>query len=1236
MIVRPEVPFRSLVIALALSLFAGGPAARAQQVAPAPGATRHEIVRGTVTAADGKAVVGADVIATRAPDRQYKATRTDSSGQYIIDWPEGTGDYLVHVSSIGFDAFRKRVTTTGDTVLVVDAKLTSQDAVQTLAAVVSTAARARPTRDPLPLGDPGANEQGTSGIAGVVPPALAGNLAAIASTIPGVLTTADGPSVLGLGASQNSTTLNGMSFGGADVPRDASTRVRVSTSAYDPAKGWFSGANTNVELGAGNIFSSRRSHLTLDAPPLQYTDAVSSKLGQRNTNAQVSLGGDGELVADTWYYNFGLQGGRRSAAPVSLFTADADLLRHSGVSADSVDRLRALMTAAGIPFGASTPANATNDNVSFLGRLDHKPYDAISLGAARSTWGMTGYAKLAQAERLNTAPTGSLAHEGSSSQQIGMAQADYSTYFGKDYLAFVRSGLTWSRNRTASYLELPDARVIVASDLGGGDGGVAPLFFGGASGFGSDLRQKTWETTADVQFFAAGTPRHRVKINADARLDTYDQDVAANRFGAYSYNSLADFAANTPASFSRTLNSPRRSGGEWNGFAAVSDLFRINPTWQVMYGARVEGNAFTTAAAYNPQVFSLFGVRTDEAPASVHVSPRAGFTWNRTGQVRNGVIGSPIGTFTNSAPGVLRGGIGEFRSITPATLLSGPIAATGLPGALSRVSCIGSAVPTPQWQGYQSGTASIPTSCSDGSAGTFNDAAPLVQVVDASYAPPRSWRGNLSWASAFKGLDYTLEGVYSLNLNQPGSLDLNFAGVQQYTLPGEGRPMFVSGSSDIVPSTGLVSSSGSRSSSLYGRVMNNRGDGRSVSKQATITIRPDVFGRFGRAGFFLAGYTLASSRSYSNGFDGTTFGDPRTRSWIRGQLDARHQFVAQAGATFGPANVTLVGRAQSGLPFTPVIASDVNGDGIPNDRAFVPDPATVSDAATRAALQTLLASPQSSVGDCLARQIGSAAGANSCEGPWSGSLNAQIGIRGNGRFMSRRATVNLGLVNLLGGADQLVHGSSGLRGWGSLPTPDPVLFTVNGYDASAKQFKYSVNPRFGDTRPSSSTLRAPFQLTLDVAVDIGRQLEAQQVERWLSPGRTKRGQKASAADLQRRFQRNVPDLYRLILQQSDSLLLSREQVESLTRVQAEHRQRLDAIWLDLATRFANLPDQFDARDASKRLQTTIDQAWSLTRDDLKEKLHLILNPIQLTLLPGPVKGLMESTGPVQLRIFIAG
>ncbi|MEP6618600.1 MAG: carboxypeptidase-like regulatory domain-containing protein [bacterium] len=1207
--------------------------AQSQDAAPVV-ARRHEIIQGTITGAGAKPVQGAEVIATRAPDRAFQSAHTDAAGKYVIDWPEGTGDYLVHVSAAGYEPFRKRATrTASDSILIVDAGLSPVEKAQQLAAVVTTARKPKPSRDPAFGPDVGAAEQLSGGMVGKLAPDVAGDLSAIAATLPGVMPTSGGISVLGLGADQNSTTLNGMAFQGADIPRDANTRVRVSTSAYDPSRGWFSGANTNVELAPGTLFGGRRSHVTLDAPALQYTDPVSARLGQRFTSGQVSLGEDGELVEDKWYYNLGVQGGRRVAPVASLLTADADLLRHAGLASDSASRLLGLLNTAGVPLSlGNTSANAVTDNLSFIGRFDHTPFDPVTLGAAKTTWGFTTYGKVSRTNALGFSPTATPAHGGESANEIGSLQAQYSTFFGADYLADVRSSLSFTHDRTSPYASLPDGRVRIESD----NAGISSAQFGGNGALVNDAKRWTWENASDIQFYASNTPAHRVKLSTDLRLDGYSIAATPNPLGTFAYNSLSDLAANTPASFTRTLNGPQREGAEWNAFVALGDLWRVNPSWQLLYGARIEGNAFTSAPAHNAQVEQLFGARTDVAPGGIHVSPRLGFTYNKSAQVRNSVIQQNLGRFTGTTPGVLRGGIGEFRGLTPAGLLSNALVTTGLPAAQSRLSCIGSAVPRPDWRAYQTNSGSIPTSCAGG-ASSFDDTAPGVILLDPSWSTARSWRSNLAWSSVFSRFNYTLEGIYALNLGQPGSSDLNFGGTPRFTLADEGRPMFAD-ASHIVTGTGLVSAVDARLSSAYGRVTSVRNDGRSVSKQATLTVSPDLTSGSFSNYYVAASYTLGSTRVLQRGFDATTFGAPTERSWNRGDLDARHQLLLQGGyAAPNGITFTLLGRLQSGLPFTPMVGSDVNGDGLANDRAYVPDPSRTSDPLLASGLRALIGSSSTGVRDCLTSQFAMAAGAASCEGPWTTTLNARIGIAGTGSVLSRRVNIGLNFANPLGGLDQLLHGADNMHGWGAPAVPDPVLLSVRGWDAAAQRFQYSVNPRFGDTRSASTTLRAPFRLTLDVSIDIGRPTEEQQVDRWLKPGRGGRGGlKADVQELKRRYDRNVPDLYGIVMQQADSLLLSREQVEAIQKARVVYRAQMDSVWTTLATYLAGLPDQYNSAVAYSRASDGIDGAWELTRTALKRDLPAILNPVQIQLVPGVVKTLLDSTGPLHIRVFITG
>src|SRR5690348_3355640 len=188
-----------------------------------------------------------------------------------------------------------------------------------------------------------------------------------------------------------------------------------------------------------------------------------------------------------------------------------------------------------------------------------------------------------------------------------------------------------------------------------------------------------WESLATLQLYPPGAVTHRIKVSADSRYDAFAQDLLTNRYGAFAFNSLSDVAANQPASFTRTLRAPTARGGEWNAYVAAGDLWRASPNWQVIYGLRAEANAFTSRPMFDPALVSTLGVRNDHAPNTFALSPRFGVNW-QDGHGR-----------------VARAGIGQFRNILDASLLSGPSTSTGLSNGTVRIACVGSAVPVPDW-----------------------------------------------------------------------------------------------------------------------------------------------------------------------------------------------------------------------------------------------------------------------------------------------------------------------------------------------------------------------------------------------------------------------------------------------------------------------------------------------------------------------------------------------------------
>lgn len=1209
--------------------------AAAPALAQAP--IHRDVVQGTVTS-DSGAVVGADVIVTMAPDRISEATKTDVAGHYAIAFEHGTGDYLVHVSATGYATFRKRVTRTGsDSVVTVDVKL-AKGGVQQLAKVTVKGAAEKPQRSDgyYRESEVGAAEHESQGVNGALSPDQAGDLTAAAGLVPGVAMTPGGFSVGGLSPAQNSTTMNGMAFAGADIPRDAQTTVRVASSTYDPSRGWFSGANEDVSLAPGGVFTTRRMHLTLDAPLLQANDPISAQTGGRFSSVGASIGGDGSLADDHFVYSYGAQASRRSSDVSWLQSARTDVLTRAGVARDSAARLTTILNGTGLPVATDVvPTSQVAQSASFIGRLDHAPYNWSSFEPARTMYGLLAYAKLGSSDPIATAPTATAARSGRSSQQIGMLQGLFSSYFHGDWLTDFRSGLTLARDHSEPYFSLLGGSVLVSSVLPDGPGAVTSLQFGGNGSLLTDRRRWTWETMSQTQFFAHGRPAHRVTLSADARLDGVRNSAAGNPFGTFAFQSLQDLAANQPASFTRTLSAPDETGHEWNAYAAIGDLWRISPTFQLLYGARLEGNRFLGVPANNPAVTTAFGVRTDQAPNTLHLSPRVGFTWVRHEKDRTGIRFSRIGQFSFNSTSYVRGGIGEFRNLLPASLLAAAASQTGLANGARTLTCIGSAVPTPDWSAYETSIAALPSACvTAGSTPVFADAAPSVQLFDRSYSAPRSWRANLAYSSSAHGWTYGVEGLVALNVDQPGRVDLNFDPTPRFTLADEGRPVFVVPSS-IVPSSGVTASSAARREGAFGHVIDNVSSLRSTSRQVTFSVSPDLWGV---SSWFVSGaYTLGSSRALASGFDGATFGSPLEREWARGDLDIRHQFLLQGGFAKKSLAFTLFGRFQSGLPFTPMIAGDVNGDGFANDRAFIFDPATSSDPALASATRSLLAGSSGRVRDCLTQQLGRAAGRNSCEGPWTASLNAQLSYSGRPARLGRYTTVALSLVNPLGGLDQLLHGSNHLRGWGTPSTPDGVLYTPRGFDRTTQRFSYEVNPRFGSTRGLANAPRVPFRITLDISINLTPDITLQQMDRWLRPGRAGRpGKRLGVADLEKRYERNVPDPYKGILAESDSLLLTRDQSDSISVIDARYRAHMDSLWTSLAEYLAALPDAFDTKAVKRRQEQAVDDAWEYSRLDVKRTLPTVLSPVQLRILPGWAKMLYEAKDKVHIRIFMAG
>jgi hypothetical protein len=1133
-------------------------------------AQQADVIRGRVTGPDSAGIESVVVTVTSVSGNVSRTARTDRNGRYTVTFPSGDGDYMVSFAALGFAAKRFEIKRNADEeILVADAKLTRVGAI--LDPVKVTAERQKVSRNEPPAPDISGSERPLSNSA--VPANLMGDLAAMAASLPGVQSVpgqdggADGYSVLGLGADQNNTTLNGMQFGGSNLPRDASVSSSVITSPYDVSRGGFSGAQMSLRTRSGSNFLTRGMSLNVDAPQMQWSDRAAQSLGQEYTN--VSLGGtmSGPLKYDKAFYNVAYQLGRRANDLQTLLNTDSRGLQTLGVSSDSVTRLLSILNNAKVPLTVGgSPDNRLADQGSLFGSFDFAPPSSTS-GQALNISFNGGWNKMNPVSGFALELP---AHSGDRTSWRGGVQARQNMYFGVGILSETSLGVSASRTEANPFLRMPTGQVRVNSTLDDGTSGVQSLVFGGSQSLNSTQTTNSVGLLNQLSWFSTNN-KHRLKLTSELRRDGSTQELASNLLGTFSFNSLADLQASRPSSYSRQLSTRQRDVSQLVGGLALGDSWRKTDNLQLQYGLRLDGNRFLTDPAFNEKVESVFGVRNDPLPNKLYLSPRLGFSWTY-GQAQQ------IAGFEGAARGpraVVRGGVGVFQNTPQTGTVGAALDNTGLASGVQQLTCIGAAAPVPDWNAYATNPSSVPERCADGTLGSvFSSAAPNVTLFAKDYAAPKSIRSNLQWNGAILGNRFSaqIDGTYSLNLNQSSPIDLNFSGVSKFALASEAnRPIYVQPTS-IVPTTGAVSPIDARISPSFSRVSQMTSDLKSMSRQVSVRLSPATFSQ---------GLTWSLSYVYSNvreqfrGFN-STVSNPLSVEWGRGSFDSRHQIVYNLGYNFFDfVRLNWFGQFRSGSPYTPMVAGDINGDGYANDRAFVPS-LSDSDPAIASSMRSLLDNATPEARKCIESQLGTLAKRGSCQGPWFSNASMSISFNPVKVRMPQRASLSFQLSNPIGAADLLMHGSNNLRGWGQPTSPDQQLLYVRGFDPQSRKFKYEVNQRFGSSNQAFGAFRIPVTLTAMMRFDVGPTRERQMLTQQLDRGRRTAGTKAPEQMLKAIYGNGgIPNPLATILRQQDSLHLTGPQADSLATLNRVYTIRNDAVWAPVAKYFADLPNGYD-------------------------------------------------------------
>lgn len=1184
-----------------------------------------DIIMGKVLAPDSTPVVGARIEVTSNETGITRRKETNERGEFSILFPDGGGAYRLRASFLGYAPYEVAVQRQADEDrLIVNVRLSRNP--QVLQAVT---VRARNDANAQDRPTAGSVERNLTAAQLDRLPVDKGDLATVATLVPGVIgtgatdSTAAVFSVAGQPTNQNQITLDGLSFGSGSVPAEAVRATRVITNTYDVSRGQFTGGQVaSTTRGGTNNVQGVVSYALRD-PDLEFVDSSSASFGQKYQQNSINLGAGGPIVRDEAFVFGAVSLSRRTNPLSSLLAADPQTLARLGASQDSVARFLGRLAGIGVaPTLPGIPDNHLADNASALVRFDYSLGEAHTL-TLRGDW--RGQSQDAtRISSLSVPSTG-----GNLRTTGGGIMLSLTSHLGR----FINEGRVYQssdRQNTEPYLAIPGGRVTVASVLDNGTRSLTTLQFGGNPSLPQLTHSRLLEATDEISWVSENGA-HRYKLGGLVNEDRSSVGTIPNRYGTFYFNSLADFEANQPSQFTRTISGADRLAGSNNLALYLGDAWRRSAALQLTYGLRLEGTRFPRTPAYNPDIETLFGRRTDDAPTEVHLSPRIGFTYMPGARARNAAGGGGGGF--NTASWIFRGGVGEFRGKISSNLVAGAVEATGLPGGQSQLTCIGSAVPTPDWSSYLADPTSVPEECVGAVVTPTGDPTGQrrnVTLFEHDFGAPKVWRSTFGASRRFfERYSFNVDAQYAYGVNQTGARDLNLAALPQFTLTTEGgRPVYVPPAA-IIPRTGATTINASRLHPEYGAVTDLMSDLHSTSAQVTTT----VGGLTLQGIMWSASYTFLRSRDQQNGFGvsgfggGTTAGDPNLVQWGTSDRERRHQML---GTLTFPArqwlDITAIGRLTSGQRYTPMVSGDVNGDGSRNDRAYIYDPASASiagDTALVNGMTRLLAGTSGRARDCLESQMNGIASRNSCSTPWTPALDVQFNFKPSAFGLERRLTLSLQLQNALVGLDQLLHGNN-LHGWGQPILPDRTLLYVRGFDANAQRYVYQVNEHFGDASGRTSAYRIPFQVGLQGRLTLGQDPSRQQV-RQIFGGPN--GQRLTKEDYKARLQRLVPNPFLATIALNDSLklALTPEQTTRLRALSDTLTPKVDALVNDIAEMLAGAGANPDPQVIFARMSGKTNEGRKLGEQAIGQ-LQSVLTPEQWAKLPTSVKTMPGGRG----------
>jgi outer membrane receptor protein involved in Fe transport len=413
---------------------------------------------------------------------------------------------------------------------------------------------------------------------------------------------------------------------------------------------------------------------------------------------------------------------------------------------------------------------------------------------------------------------------------------------------------------------------------------------------------------------------HTIKGGFDYSKDDILNYFPGNFFGAYVFNSLADFQNNKPLSFTQAFAGTGTTGPTTNPNLKETALFiqdewHLRPTLTLNAGIRWDKQDIAQPSVLNPDAqLQAAGYFTDRIPVDTdNYGPRVGFAW----------------TPGNNNRTVVRGGYGIFYGRTPSIMIGTAHSNNGINvQTFTFDTTKGQVVPVQ----YPNVIPTIPT----GSANT-----PTVFVFDPNFENPRVQQSSFGVEHQL-GSDYSVGVTYQYVKGDdlPRSRDINVSTPTTVTATvGAGGPAI-----DFTRYTG-------RPFTKFNRVIAFESSAHSKYNGLTL----DLQKRFANNWQARLAWTHATAKDdkpdatavvpFSSGDDAKYASDPLNlnRDYTYADVDVRDRIVLSGvwsldhyaqnlGNGFVRAlasgwSISGIASYQSGQPFTPTVSADLNNDG---------------------------------------------------------------------------------------------------------------------------------------------------------------------------------------------------------------------------------------------------------------------------------------------------------------------